>query len=347
LNLSGANLDRGEKGMHGWHSRRNPMRRKDLFYLLIALCFLSTLDSGALAEEKYPTKEIKMIFPAPPGGFQDIAFRLISENLEKILGVRMIITHQTGSGGAAGTHYLVKSKPDGYTLGCISSAHLILLPATLPNVPYKYSDLDPLCKFASSPTVVFCKGDAPWKTLEELVADARKRPGEITYGATTNSISHLQMEGFLKDAGINMLHVPLSAVGQTITRILGGNLDIGVGALTPVVTQLKAGTLRALFLATQERVSIFPQIPTLDEKGYRKPLIILHSGFYAPVGVAKSTRETLEKAFEKTIKDPGLKKRLEEEGTILEHAPSEVFAKEIQEEYDRVTKFIRSAGPRK
>jgi tripartite-type tricarboxylate transporter receptor subunit TctC len=240
---------------------------------------------------------------------------------------------------------LAKAKPDGYTIGCLDSAKYLLLPATIPDVPFKYSDFDPLCKFFLSPQILFCKGDAPWKTLEDLVADAKKRPGQINYGATTNSISQFIMMGFLESAGIKMLHVPTKAAGETITRILGGNLDIGIVALTPVVGQLKAGELRGLFITTQ-RMSAFPQIPNLKELGY--PIVInLSYGFFAPLGMPKSVWETLTKALEKTLQDPSLKKKLEEVESVLEYLPSEAFAKEVKDDYERLIKFIKTAGPQK
>lgn len=323
------------------------MNKRILSYsLTMSLLFLTFL-YGALAAEKYPSREIQMVLVNPPGGFVDIAVRLMSENFGKNLGVPIVVTNRPGAGGATGTHYLIKSKPDGYTIGSISSADVVLLPATIPTVPFKYSDLDPLCKYTESPTVVFCKGDAPWKTLEELVADAKKRPGQINYGATSNSVSYFQMEGFLKDAGINMLHVPLQAAGQTITRVLGGNLDVGVVSLAPLAGQLKAGAVRALFLTTSERVSIFPQIPTLKEKGYRDPILNLYTGFYAPFGLPKPNREILEKALEKTIKDPAIKKKLEEVSLVLDYLPSETFAKEIEEHYKRVVNLVKTTAPQK
>lgn len=323
------------------------MNRKKLFYLLTV--FLASLPffSVALAAEKYPSREIQLILVTAPGGFVDISARLMVDSLGKNLGVPVIMNHRTGAGGATGTHFLVNSKPDGYTLGCLASRDVVIVPATIPDLPYKYTDLDPLCKYASDPTIIICKGDAPWKSIEEVVADAKKRPGEMTYGATTNSVSYFLMEGFLRAAGIRMLHVPLPAAGQTTVRILGGNLDIGVSSPVAVIGQLKTGTIRALAIVTSERDILFPQIPTLKEKGYRESVITLYNGFFAPLGLPKPVKETLEKALEKTIKDPALKKKLEEASLILEYLPSEPLAKEIEEDYKQVVKFVKTATPEK
>lgn len=323
------------------------MKKRNLWYFICTFFFSLAIAPGAPAAEKYPAREIQLVLGTPPGGAMAIAIQLVKDNLEKNLGVPLVLNFKTGGGGATGPTFLAKTKADGYTIGCISSADMLLLPATMPNVPFRYTDLDPLSKYFSNPNGVFCKGDAPWKTLEALVSDARKRPGQITYGATTNSLSHLLMEGFLKTAGITMLHVPTEAAGQTITRVLGGNLDVGIVALAPLVGQLKAQTLRALFLTTPERVSTFPTIPTLKENGYPPPILSLYMGFYAPLGMPKTVHEVLEKAFEKTFKDPALKKRLEEEALILDYAPADVFAKQLKEDSERIIKFLKTAGPHK
>ncbi len=321
------------------------MRKRTLcYFLMVALCF--TFLSGALAAEKYPAKEIQLVMSNPPGGSMTIVIQLLKESLEKSLGVPVVLNYQTGGSGAAGVAYLAKAKPDGYTIGSFTSREVITLPATVPGVPYKYSDLESLCKYTSVPSLIFVKGDAPWKTVEELVADAKKRPGEITYGATTKSISHMLMEDFLKAAGIKMLHVPTEAAGQTITRILGGNLDVGIVAVAPAVGQLKAGKLRGLFVSP-DRVAIFPKIPTLKEKGFHDPVLNLYSGFFAPLRIPKPILQTLEKALEKAIKDPAFKNRLESEALVWEYVAREAFAQEVQEDYTRVMKNVKPSDPRK
>ncbi len=320
---------------------------RSFFCCLAMIFFLFTYSTGANAAATYPTREIQLIIPNPPGGYVDIAVRLMVEDLGKSLGVPIVVSNRAGSGGAVGTQYLVKSKPDGYTIGCVSSADFVLLPALIPAVPFKPSDLVPLCQYVVSVTVVFCRSESPWKSVKDLVEDARKRPEQITYGATTNSVSHIQTEGFLRDAGIKMTHVPLQAAGQTITRVLGGNLDIGVSALAPLVGQLKAGSVRALFVGTSQRIPAFPQTPTLKEAGFRDPIHIPCAGFFAPVGVAEPIRETLGKTLEKRIKDPALERKLEEAGLILEYLPAQSFAKRINEDYKRVADFVTRAVPQK
>ena len=304
------------------------------------------LPGVTIAADKYPSREIQLVVPNAPGGYVDTAVQAITESLGKQLGVSIVVSNRAGAGGATGTHYLVKAKPDGYTIASLSLREIVVLPATVPDVPYKMTDLDPLCKYTLEHIIIYCKADSPWKTLDDLVADAKKRPGQIIYGATTQSISQLIMEGFLKEAGIKVLHVPLPSAGEALTRVIGGNLNVGLGGLAAAEGQLKVGVLRGLAIATLGRVSEFPQIPTLKEKGY-DPVIGQYSGFFAPIGLPKPVRDTLVNALEKTIKDPALKERLGHHFIIPNYLPTEAYTKELAEDYKRVIAIIKGMEPPK
>lgn len=318
------------------------MKKMNLFYLLLTALLSFTFLSEALAAEKYPTREIEIVIPHEAGGSADIAIRFITDNLKKNLGVPIIVNNRTGANGAIGTSFVAKSKPDGYTIGGLSAADAVILPATTSNLPFKYSDLDPLCKFSQSPTAFFYKSDAPWKSLKDLVADAKKRPGQINWATLPTTVAYYQLEGFLKEAGINMNFIPLESNSQLITRVLGGNIDVGYTSLSPLVGQVKAGNLRVFFISNPERVSVLPQIPTLKENGYSNPIIYSFAGFFTPLGTPKPIRETLLKALEKSIKDPAVKPKLEEVSLALDYLSPEDFAKEIQESYAKVTEFVKS-----
>lgn len=309
---------------------------------VIGTALLLCLTSGAWASEKFPSREIQIITTNPAGQFVDIALRLMSDTLSKNLGVPVVVVNRPGAGGATGTQFLVKSKPDGYTIGCLAPRDTIFVPATMPNIPYKHTDLEPLCRYSSNPTGLFLKGDAPWKTWGDLVADAKKRPGEITYGVSTNSISQFQLRGFFKFAGINLLEVPVADAGQAVMRVLGGNLDLGATSPVNVRGQLNAGTLRALFIISPERMRLFPQLATHKEVGLPEPVITLYNGFFVPAGVPKPVKETLEKALEKTIKDPAVKRKLEDVSFVLEYLPSAAFAQRIEEEYRLVIEHVKA-----
>jgi len=323
------------------------MSKKNIICLLMASLLVLFFMSETVAADKYPSRAIQAVTSSSPGGFVDTTLRLMTPIFSKVMGTPVIVSNRPGAGGATGTTYLINSKPDGYTIGCISSKDTIVTPATIPDLPFTYTDLDPLAKYAVDSSFVFVKADAPWKSLEELVADAKKRPGEITYGATTNSVSHFLMESFSKQAGISLLHIPLKNAGETIIRILGGNLDVGLSGGTPISGQLKAGNLRGLFLTSPVRSDLFPQVPTLIEKGYREPVLTLYTGFYAPLGLPKAIRNTLATALEKTLKDPLLKKKFADIGAVIDYTSGEALAKEIETDYKMVLQVSKAMKPRK
>ncbi len=320
------------------------MKKRYLFYCLIASQLFLILLSGAsaLAAEKYPDKAISVVIPAAPGGSSDIVARLVSDKLQKNLGVPIVVDNRGGASGIIGAQYFVNSKPDGYTIGLFSSSEIVLIPATNLKAPYKFGDLVPLSKYATSITAVYCTPDKPWKTLEDLVADAKKRPGQITYGVNTGNVAHYQMEGYLKAAGINIRHIPMEASASQVVQVLGGLLDTGITSMSSIVGQVKAGKLRVLFTSATERLSILPQVRTLKESGYPEPILYMNFGFVAPPGVPKPIMETLEKGLEKSIKDPEVKQRLMEVSAFLTYLPRAAYAKEVQESYKQVTEFAKT-----
>ncbi len=314
--------------------------KKNLFCLLIiSQVFVISLNT-ALGAEKYPSKEIELVVGFAPGGSLDLATRLITNDLGKNLGVPVIVSNRPGAAGASGTYYVVKSKPDGYTMGLVAVSELVLIPITTAKVPYRITDLDPLCKYAQSTTAIYCKGDAPWKTIKDLVADAKNRPGKITYGVPVNSTAHFQMEYFIKTAGIEMLHIPSESSGQTTTRILGGNLDLGITSLATLVDLVKTGKLTSLCVTSPKRARVLPQIPTLKESGYPEPILYNSFGFFLPLGTPKPIRETLEKSLNKTILNPEVEKKLDDLTLALDYSPGESFANEIRERDKQVVEFI-------
>lgn len=314
---------------------------------MIAVLFLLTFFSNVLAAENFPAREISLVTSNPPGGFVDTAIRLMKDSLAKNLGVPVVVEYRSGAGGATGTLFVAKSKPDGYTIACLASRDTTIVPATIPSIPYKYTDLDPLCKYCVAPGGIIVKGDAPWKTWNDLVADAKKRPNKITYGCSTNSISEFQIGGFIKAAGISLVHVAMASAQEVTVRILGGNLDIGAGSSpTTYAGQLKAGKLRYLFVVSKERSPSFPDLPTYREYGLPDPVIDGYCGFFVPLGLPKPIRETLQKALEKTLTDPAMKKKCDDAGFVLDYSPSEAFAKEIAEGVKEIKEVVKSAGPK-
>src|SRR6185369_14136226 len=190
---------------------------------------LALLGAQAGAQDAYPSKPITLIVPFPPGGVADIVARPAADALGRVLGAPVVIENKAGAGGGIGMAYVAKAKPDGYTLLLALSSISILPEADkiIGRPPmYQLDQLVPIARLTADPTVLAVRADSPWKTLQEFVADAKKRPGAISYGSSGNyGTMHVPMEMFASDAGIKLLHVPYTGAGPAVVGLLGGNID--------------------------------------------------------------------------------------------------------------------------
>src|SRR3982751_820329 len=218
------------------------------------------------AQEAYPTKPIAMVVPFPPGGVADIVARPVADAMSRVLEVPIVIENKAGAGGGIGMGYVAKAKPDGYTLLLALSSISIIPEAdkvTGRTPMYQLNQFVPVARFTADPTVLAVRADSPWKTVQEFVADAKKRPGAITYGSSGNyGTMHMPMEMFAHSAGIKLLHVPYTGGGPAVVALLGGNVDaISTGPST-VIQHVKAGKVRILATWGDKRLAAVPALPT-------------------------------------------------------------------------------------
>src|SRR5213080_4087487 len=197
--------------------------------LRVAAIALALVAYGVEAQETYPSKPVTLIVPFPPGGVADIVGRPFADALSRELKTPVIIENKTGAGGGIGMGFVAKAKPDGYTL-LLALSSISILPAAdkvIGRAPlYQLDQLTPIARLTADPTVLAVRADSPWKTLQEFVADARRRPGAITYGSSGNyGTMHMPMEMFADVAGIKLLHVPYTGGGPAVVGLLGGNVD--------------------------------------------------------------------------------------------------------------------------
>ena len=227
----------------------------------------------AWGQERWPTRNITMVVPFPPGGQADLAARPIAAALEKILGQSVIVENRGGAGGAIGNAAVAKAEPDGHTI-LMTLSSLAVLPESerlFGRTPsYEVSQLAPVARVLADPTVLGVPADAPWKTLKELVDDAKKRPGEIPYGSSgPYGTLHVSMEMFATAAGIKLLHVPYRGAGPAVTGLLSNQIQALASAPGVFKPHVDAGKVRILANWGAERVSAFPDVATFKELGYR------------------------------------------------------------------------------
>ncbi len=258
------------------------MRSRSVLLAMIALVCMGVVGlaaSSALAQEAYPTRPIQVIVPFPPGGVADLVGRPFAVALEKELKQPVVIVNKTGAGGAVGMQAAAVSKPDGYNL-MVALSSISVMPEVdalfgRPST-YKLKDFAPIALLSADPTILVVKADAPWKTVADFVADAKKRPGEIKYASSgVYGTMHVAMEMLAYSAGIKLRHIPTGGGGPALNALLGGHVEAISGGPNVSIPHIKAGTLKALAGWGEKRLEGLPNVPTLQELVSRiAPLLV-------------------------------------------------------------------------
>ena len=316
---------------------------------LLALILGAALTVPALVvAQAYPSRPIELIIPFAPGGPTDIAIRLIQPQLSANLGVPVVLVNKAGGGGAIGMDQVAKAKPDGYTLAATVRSTITILPATQADVPYKPADFIPVGAYAFDSGVVLVKRDAPWKTLEELVGDARKNPGKLTYGTAglgTNSFFNMEL---LKQAyNIEMTHVPFGGSGPVKNAVLGGHVQLGAASQSPMLSVVRSGDIAILVTSASKRLASLPGVPTMTEKGHPDASLSTWMEIYAPAKTPAAVIERLSQALDKTMKDPAVLAAIDKAGLVAEYHDPESTKKLIDREWETVTRMAKKLGPAK
>jgi len=226
--------------------------------LVICTIFAASVPAAA----DYPTKTIQIINPFPPGAVTDIVARMVAPKMSAILGQQVIVVNKPGGGGAVGIQAAKDAAPDGYTI-LVTPPPVLIIPIVNKNSGFTMKDFTPLTLATSSPNTTVVKADAPWKTLEELIADAGKNPGRFTYGsAGPGTTPHFIGELVKLKTKIDLTHVPLGSESAAATAVLGGHVNIAFLTLGTTQSHIEAGTMRALAVASNRRLKDFPNVPT-------------------------------------------------------------------------------------
>ena len=268
--------------------------------LLLAPCV-------AFAQDAYPSRPISLIVPFPPGGVADIVARPFADALSRELKTPVVIENKAGAGGGIGMGLVAKAKPDGYTLLLALSSISILPEADkiTGRAPlYQLEQFTPIARLTADPTVLAVRADSPWKTLSDFVADAKARPGAITYGSSGNyGTMHVPMEMFAHSAGIKLLHVPFTGGGPAVVALLGGSVDAISSGPSTVIAHVKAGKMRVLASWGDKRLASLPEVATLRESGF-DAVFFQWSALFAPAGTPEPVIAKLREAAGAAAADP-------------------------------------------
>jgi tripartite-type tricarboxylate transporter receptor subunit TctC len=261
-------------------------------------------------DDNYPSGTIELVTHRTSGStFQGA--RIIADALGPLLGVPVVVTPKSAGAGSVAPVYVASAKPDGYTLLIANSGINGTMPNVLP-VTYKNSDFRYLAMYATQPMVLVVKADAPWKTLQDLVADIRKNPGKLNYATSSvGSQAHFVMEMFKLAAGnLKIEQVPFRGAPESVTAILGGHVEVGSTYLADVKGMIDAGSLRILAVPEEKRLAAYPNVPTFIESGYPEVVSTAWFGVAAPAETPTKITDRLQAALQKVTGDPEVKKRL-------------------------------------
>jgi len=306
---------------------------------------LTALVTGASAQEPYPSRPISIVNPFPPGGIADLTARPLAASFERLLKQPVVVVNKAGAAGAVGAQFASVAKPDGYTLlialVSISSTpevdKLFGRPAT-----YTRDQFVGIARLNADPPVLAVNG--PWKTLKELVDDAKKRPGEITFASSgPYGASHLPLEMFLQAAGLKMRHLPTTGGAPATTAVLGGHAQLWASPPALAAPHIEAGKMRALATWGATRLAAFPDVPTLKELGYDVEYYIW-TGLFAPRGVPANVIQTLRDATRKAVEDPEFKSSMDKAKTPLAYQDAEEFKAFWDRDAQRIAATIQFIG---
>jgi tripartite-type tricarboxylate transporter receptor subunit TctC len=310
---------------------------------------LSSLDMGALAQSVWPARTVTMIVPFPAGGQADLAARPVALALERILGKPVVVDNRAGgAGGSVGNAQAARAEPDGYTLLMTLSSLAVLPEADRlfeRPVAYEVSQFAPVARVLADPTVLAVPASAPWKTLQDFVDDAKKRPGEIPYGSSgPYGTLHVAMEMFAASAGIKLLHVPFRGAGPALTGLLSGTvlaLASAPGVLRP---QVDDGKVRVLANWGAERIPSFPDLPTFRELGYKDVEFYIWAGLFAQKALPEPIMTKLRAAMGDAVKTPEVVKTFETAGSPVAYLDAPAFTKFVEADSARLIAAVKKIG---
>jgi len=308
---------------------------------VLALLVFSFLAPAAWAQ--YPTKTVQIINPFPPGAVTDIVARILAPKMSAALGQQVVIVNKAGGGGAVGIQAAKDAAPDGYTI-LVTPPPIALIPIVNKNSSFTLKDFTPLALATSSPNTTVVKSDAPWKSLEEFIAAAKKNPGQLTYGsAGPGTTPHFIGELVKLKTGIDMTHVPLGSESAAATAVLGGHVNVAFLTLGTTRSHVEAGTMRALAVASNRRLKDFPNIPTTVEKGHPELNLKIWVGLFAPAKTPPAAVKKLAAAIGDSLKDAEAGASIEKAQALIENLGPAEFAKFLADEERKWTEVARAA----
>jgi tripartite-type tricarboxylate transporter receptor subunit TctC len=315
----------------------------------VAFCvvLIATLLSAPIeAQDAFPARAIQVIVPATAGGPVDSAMRMMEPGLSAALGGPLVILNRPGASGTVGMHALSSSEPNGYTIGAGVNSIFTVTRVSATEVPFTLDDFTLLGNYATDVSVLAVAPDAPWKTLEDLIAFVRNNPGELSYAsAGVGTVSALSMRALIHEFRLEMTEVPFAGGAQLTIAILGKHVDAGMVPYSTGAAMLRENKLRALVTTAPNRLPSLPDTPTLAEKGIAAQGLNLIMGLYAPRSLLTDVDKILVEAVRKAAINPGVIAQLASIGLIATYEDPATARTRLDNEYKSVIALTSQLGP--
>ena len=316
-----------------------------LLSALAVFCFGLTFVTKA---QTFPNKPIRIVIGFPAGGPLDLHARLLADKLQAVLGQPVLIDYKAGAGGTVGAQDVMRSAPDGHTIMLANTGVLVINPALYSRLPYgTLKDFVPIARTAMQPLALLVNPQLPVRNLKEFTDYVASRPGQINYGSAGNGgISHLVPEMFKSASGLFMVHIPYRGSAPAFTDLMGGQVQFMAESIPQAANYHKQGKVRALAVTSRERSPALPDVPTVQETGFKNFVVVGFYGFMAPMGTPKEVVEVLSNAFKTVLSQPEVNKRMVDQGADPAYLGTEDFKRFLADELPRWAEVVKKSGAR-
>ncbi len=312
----------------------------------LVLCVACVACVGVVTAQDYPARPVRLIVGFPPGGAADILGRIAAQQLTERIGQQVVVDNRGGAGGLVATEIAARGASDGYTLLFTSIPHVIN-PHLYKKVQYDaIKDFAPVVQFVTVPLMMAANPSLPAKTVKELIAYAKARPGQVNYASGgSGASSHLAMELFKSMAAVDLNHIPYKGTGPLITDLIGGQVGLTIASAVPLAPQVKAGKLRGMAVTGPKRSPSFPDLPAIAETvpGYE---VVNWFGILAPAGTSAAIITRINAELNKALNAQPIKDSLRVQGADVAGGGAEEFARIIRADFAKWAKVVRESGAR-
>ncbi len=312
--------------------------------LPVAIALIAVAGFGGVAQaQDYPSRNITLVVPFPPGGGNDAMARIMADRLSTGLGRTVVVENRGGGGGIIGTRSAAKAAPDGYTLMLGHTGSIGINPTLYTNAGFDpIKDFTPLGLVARMTLVLLTHPSVKAKDVKELIALAKANPGKITLGSSSRGTgSHMCAEMFMHEAKVNMNLIPYKGTGQLVTDLVGGHVQVSFGVIPPAYGNIKAGKLNALAVTGPKRSGLMPEVPTAAETGLPGFDVVLNYGLLAPAGTPKPIVDKINAAMRTAIANPDVQKRISADGAEAASSTPAEYAAIVKRDHERWSALIK------